>query len=164
MSVTISGSGQIIKQVVQTVKTNAFSVAGSSGTYYPVTGLSVSITPTNASNKVLVLAYFQTTSSTGYRNAFTIQRNGSNILLGDAAGSRIRATSSTFQDNTGANTNSAGFSYMDSPATTSAVTYQIAVTGEGSFTCYVNRSYNDADNTSYFRGAATIIAMEVAYA
>jgi molybdopterin-binding protein len=51
MSVTISGSGQIIKQVVQGTLTSTVSISGSS---WQSTGLTATITPTSASSKILV--------------------------------------------------------------------------------------------------------------
>ena len=52
MSVTISGSGQVPVQVIQTIKTDTFSTT--SGSLTDITGMSVTITPTSASNKILV--------------------------------------------------------------------------------------------------------------
>ena len=48
-----AGMGKVL-QVVQTVKTDSFGTS-SSTSYTDITGLSVSITPTSSSNKILVL-------------------------------------------------------------------------------------------------------------
>ena len=48
-----SGVGGKVLQVVSTVKTDTFTT--SSGTFTDLTGMSVSITPSSASNKVLIL-------------------------------------------------------------------------------------------------------------
>ena len=57
---TASGFGKVL-QVVQTVKTDTFSRASTGGDVGDITGLSVSITPSSTSSKVLVFATVQTT-------------------------------------------------------------------------------------------------------
>ena len=114
MSVTISGSGQIIKQVVQTVKTDTFST---SSTSYVSTGHAATITPTSATSKVLAI-YTATTNIQASNTAITcaIYRGATNVTgdafaLYGAAGGWISSTTT--------------ISYLDSPATTSATTYTI---------------------------------------
>lgn len=53
MSVTISGSGQIVKQVV--TATSSTAVTNNTSTYVS-TGLTANITPSNSANKILVTA------------------------------------------------------------------------------------------------------------
>ena len=94
------GVGKII-QVVSTTKTDTFSHTGSTS-FVDVTGLSVSITPTNASNKILVF-YDCTYGSTSGHTFFKLVRGSTDIKIGDAASNRIRSTfmmhnSGTFDD------------------------------------------------------------------
>lgn len=49
-----------VLQVVSTAKTDTFSTTSASGTFADITGLSVSITPSSASNKILILAEVRT--------------------------------------------------------------------------------------------------------
>lgn len=161
MSVTISGSGQIIKQVIQVVKTDAFQ-ASNSGTFINIPGLSASITPTNSANKILVMVSIGSISATN-GGALGITRNGTQIFMGDAAGTRTRVTSGDYSS-----WNSAGggthFTYLDSPATTSAVTYQAQAWVWSSSTISINEQGNDSDLVYRTRSASSITLMEVAYA
>ena len=75
-----------VLQVVQTTKTDTF-YSSSGETWYDVTGMSASITPSSSSNKILV--QFNLGKISGLNNnAFRITRNGSVMTagLGDAAG------------------------------------------------------------------------------
>ena len=53
------------------------------------------------------------------------------------------------------------FNHLDSPATTSAVSYKVMITTEGSYTLYVNRSQSDSSSSSVFRTASSFTLMEV---
>ena len=46
--------------------------------------------------------------------------------------------------------------HLDSPATTSAVTYGLYHAEEGTNALYVNRSVNDTDNDNFCRVASSI--------
>ena len=51
--------------------------------------------------------------------------------------------------------------HLDSPATTSAVTYGLYHAEEGTNALYVNRSVNDTDNDNFCRVASSITVMEI---
>ena len=62
------------------------------------------------------------------------------------------------------NINQGGLSmiHIDSPATTSAVTYKVGSASEGgSYTTYINRSAGNASSTSVFQTASSMTLMEV---
>jgi hypothetical protein len=162
MSVTISGSGQIITQVVQTVKTNLFSTSSSS--LVDVTGWSANITPTSASNKILVMAsaYVNSPGTVPYG---VLVRGSTQIFIGDAGfASNPRCSFGQAWGAGDGNSSTAGalwsLNYVDSPATTSATTYKIQVYGGGS-TIWVNGSYGSGDTSFSQRMPATIILMEI---
>jgi hypothetical protein len=165
MSVTISGSGQIVKQVQSVFKSDTFSTTAYNTTWADVTGLSVSITPSNSANKILVMASFQMQSSTATSAIYArMLRNGTAISVGDTAGSRVPASAAA---NFGAVYNSVGNSilFLDSPATTSSVTYKLQMTnGSNGQTAYLNRTGDDGDDVNRSRTPASIIVMEIAYA
>jgi hypothetical protein len=159
MAVTLSGSGQVPVQVISAIKTDVFSSTSTSFTN--ITGMSVSITPTSASNRVLVR--LDTSLSGSSLMVTRITRNGTAIAIGDAAGSRNRATNLAIQY-AGVNGDRGGYggiSFLDSPATTSAVTYQLqAFTDSGTF--YLNRTPSDGDSSSFgARAVSTITVMEI---
>ena len=163
-SLSVTGS---ILQVVQTLKTDTFSTTSTSFT--AVTGASVAITPKATSSRVLLLGtmYLGSNTSTNERSVF-VRLSGGNAAtyVGDTAGNRVRAFGSPGTRAAGVDlpNNGNGFAsiaFVDSPATTSAVTYQLEmqVTGD---TGFLGRSGTDTDNAGRGRFPTTLIAMEVA--
>ena len=91
-------------------------------------------------------------------------RNGSIIVQGDAAGSRQRMTMRSGDSDSSNVEEPLNFNYLDSPSTTSAVTYGVRLhnSDNGSATLFLNRSDNDTDQvTTTTRTVSTITAMEV---
>lgn len=163
-TVLTNASAGTVLQVVSTTKTDAFSTT--SGSYADVTGLSVSITPTSASSKILILLSLTTSGQDGSAGAvYRFMRDSTAICIGDAAGSRGRSSGGiAYISNINVYTTISG-SFLDSPATTSSTTYKVQVTGgnPGSY-CGVNRTENDADVTNPYssRATSTITVMEIA--
>ncbi len=153
---TVFANSAVI-QVKNTVKTTAFTTTSAS--FVDVTGLSVSITPTSATNNILV---FVTVSGIGADVAssgdtgFVIVRNSTQIGVNTDQVTKLSGHLS--KRNLGAGTafsfNSAA-NVLDSPATTSAVTYKIQVRGVGGGTTNINR---DVDGNG---SVSTITVMEV---
>ena len=160
-------SGSII-QVVQGTKTDNFNTTSASDV--EISGLSVSITPSSSSNKVLISVHLGMVGAEndGYAG-FTLYReiggSSADLCIGDSGGGNrpsrtFVGTTNNYQDY---NAYSASFQYLDSPNTTSAITYKIKVrSGFANKNIYVNRMHAD-DNENYtFRSASTYIAQEVA--
>ncbi len=166
---TVIGAGAVL-QVVSTTKTDTTSFTSTdTNTYVDITGMSVTITPTTTTSRILVMytaGVSQTTSATIHirllRDSTSIgQGNASSNRLGDSLVWRIQANqygydiaplSSSFLDTT-------------RPASTSAITYKLQATLGSSYngTFYLNRSAGDADNADYTgRTASTITVMEIA--
>jgi hypothetical protein len=154
-----------VLQVLQATKTDTFSVTGSDFT--DVTGLSISITPSNSSNKILVLIHLHLDSTVGgFTNPWRIMRNSTAIAIGDAAGSRRQVTgtgTSVFTLGPLTGVHQAAM-WLDSPSTTSSTTYkiQVATYTNSTGTTYVNRGGSDDDNINHARAASSIIVMEIA--
>ena len=155
------GSTSAVIQVKSTTKSDTFTM--SSATYADVTGLSVSITPTSASNKSYVVASVNFNGDAGVTGAAAqLVRGSTAIGIGDAAGSRAQATSGGVQGADDDYPGSSSLTFLDSPATTSATTYKVQVRGTGgSPAVYVNRGLADTNTASYFRYISTITVMEV---
>lgn len=156
-----------ILQVVQGVLTTTFSVAPGANTFGTVTGLSASITPTSASSKILVNLDMYVGCS-GYQVGIRLYRNGTHIGAATAEGSRTAATfyHNAYNSSTVAMTYTcirAGGMYLDSPASTSSLSYTVGIKDYSSYTAYVNRS-NVYQNTSDYdhNTISTITLMEVA--
>ena len=154
---TAVGSDPGVFQVVSTAKTDTFSTTSTSFT--DVTGLTVSITPSSATNKVLIIAQV----ALGSANGTSLRLSGGNATnyVGAAAGSRIQAIIG------GSNMSISGFmdamtlAYLDSPATTSSTTYAVQLRVNAG-TAYVNQSPSDVDSADFARGASSITVIEVA--
>lgn len=150
-------AGQVV-QVVQGLKTDSFSSTATS--YTDVTGVSVTITPSSASNKVLVLCQFSS-ASYNQESWFRLTGGNSGTYIGDAAGSRERAASQFGAVANSARADNNSIIYLDSPATTSAITYKLQTKTISTGTVYVGRGYTDSDSTSIGRFPTSIIAIEV---
>ena len=147
-----------VLQVVQTVKTDTFSTTSTSLT--DITGMSVSITPTSASSKILVCYDLGHVGASGSVITGTALLRGSTVIgSGAAAGSRILV--STGQVDDGNRGQPQSFMFLDSPATTSSTTYKLQIYAS-SDTIYVNRTSSDTDSVAYFRTASSITVMEIA--
>jgi len=152
-----------ILQVVSTAKTDTFTTSSTS--YTPITGLSATITPRSTSSKILVLAQISHgfPSGNGY-GFFKVTRGGTDIYKGDTAGSRTTGVFGGYSsvDLTIA-MESGSIMTLDSPSTTSSITYQAEVVLGGAGTlAYINRSASDNDNAQRGRGASSITLIEVA--
>jgi len=147
-----------VGQVVSTNLPTTFSTAATS--YTDITGLSVSITPTLATSKVLVLVGFSASVSGDIAVMFQLVRGSTAIDIGDASGSRTRASFSMLSNDTGFQLGTYNLNFLDSPATTSATTYKMQMF-VNSGTGYINRTGSDADSATRPRTAANITVMEV---
>jgi hypothetical protein len=153
-----AGVGGKVLQVIQSVKTDTFTSTSTSFT--DITGLSVSITPTSTSNKILVMVHLMGHGQSGANHGlFRLLRDSTVIYAGDTAGNRA----SCFGDSITADVNGAEANvaiYLDSPSTTSSITYKIqGVTEAGTF--YVNRTPNDGDTIARGRTASSILVQEI---
>tara|TARA_B100000963_G_scaffold358974_1_gene384996 strand:+ start:257 stop:787 length:531 start_codon:yes stop_codon:yes gene_type:complete len=158
-----SGSSGGIIQVRSTTKTDTFS-SSTTGSFVDVTGLAVTITPHRADSKILVTAMCSVgNSGTGTRSGMRLVRDSTPIAVATDVGSRTAASFGTFNAHgNAANTQVPAYvQFLDSPATTSAVTYKIQLHTGDSSTMYVNRTGEDANNSGEKRGVSTITVMEV---
>ena len=154
-----SGVGGKVLQVVQGTKTDTASVTATS---YTSLGLSVSITPTSASNKILILVNAKIGWVTGQIRYTALFRDSTQLLTPTSASSRQEASLVwTDTPNGGQGIFAAPDMFLDSPSTTSSTTYALYAKVYSSGTIYINRSSNDGDAGNVGRTASSIIAMEI---
>ncbi len=152
-------SGGKVLQVVSATVTDTPSITTSSG-WVDWSGLSVTITPTLATSKILITASVNVSNNSD--SAQRLVRGSTAICIGDQQGSnRNRAT-------TGGNIHRGAHemmqysvNYLDSPNTTSATTYKMQATDNNSQTQYLNREETDSDQVDDSIGASTITVMEI---
>ena len=160
---TNTATGKIL-QVIQTVKTDTFS-STTTGSDVDITGLSVSITPSATTSKILVTYDTNISgSNAGYSGNIHLKRGSTKIYQGDAEGSRTRSTQFfiTRNDTIGhLETIKVHGSFLDSPNTTSETTYKISYNAINTHTT-VNKTMYDDDATGVARVPSTITVMEIA--
>ena len=166
--ITTGSSGQSIPkaalptgsvlQVNTTTKSDTFS-STTTNAWTDITGLTVSITPTSSSSKIMIFCSVQGVNNN--TNAyFRLVRGATAIGVGDAAGSRSQVSSSNIAGVNGNSMWGSSFQFLDSPATTSSTTYKVQFITDGA-TTYVNRTHTD-DNALYTgRSQSTITVMEI---
>ena len=148
-----------VVQVVQTVKTDTFS-ATPGNSWVDITGLSVAITPSSSSNRVMV--FFSVHGATGNLSYVRLLRDSTAIGVGETSGSRVSCTVGNFSHAGDSNRcYEWGTNFLDSPATTSAITYKLQVFCETSNTFFLNRSTGDQNNVVGFRPISQITVMEI---
>jgi len=153
-----------VLQAVQTIKTDTFSTQ--SITPVDITGFSVNITPSSTSSKILVQCSTYISNS-AYNGYVFLLRDSSQIFTADAAGSRPATSGCVGGYSSGNMTyslNSSSITYLDSPNTTSQVTYKLQMSSySASHITYMNRTYTDRDTAGYEpRAASSITVMEIA--
>lgn len=153
-------TGHII-QIVNKNFPTSYSHSGSSGAWVAVSGFTQTFTPSNSSNKVLVmLSTTISNSNTSEHTAVRVTRDGNSLSsqIGSALAS-LGGHQTTYSNTTNSTRNATGW-YYDSPGTSSQVTY--AVWGfSNSSTFYMNRAGTVADNTSYVIGTSNLTLMEI---
>jgi hypothetical protein len=140
------GGGKVLQVVNATVSTQASTTS----TSYTDTGLTANITPSSASSKVLVILMQNGVAKVGDTSVdLKLVRAGSDItqFVGSAA----------FDNGTGWNDiGTAGITYLDSPATTSATTYKTQFkSGSSGNTAYVQLF--GADSSDMAKSSITLI-------
>jgi|TARA_R100000455_G_C6216132_1_gene82092 hypothetical protein len=175
LSFAAAGGGKVL-QVVSTTKTDVFSATITAGDNQTgdITGLTVSITPSNASNKILLMPSVSCSLSIGYPQLL-FYKDGS-VLTGaiaDAAnksydGSALRRMTFSAENSLYSSIVQTG-NFLDTAGGTSAITYSIRITNARSgadSTAYINRGGDTDEYASSFplmaRFISTFTAMEIA--
>ena len=144
---------------VKTTVVTAATATTTSTSYVDTTGMSVDITPTLSSSKILVFVNFHGGSS-AMTPSYTLLRDSTQIFMGDAAGSRVRSFQGSWEDDNREMADATAI-FLDAPATTSATTYKMQWLVQHS-TTNLNKDQNDIDQPYSNRSASSITAMEIA--
>jgi len=156
---SLTGTGKVL-QVVSTTKTDTFTTLAND-VEVAITGLTATITPTATSSKVMVDIHIAH-SSNGVTHKLRVKRGTTLIGAGDAAGSRHRAGMPFPLHSDSNQAYASSFSYLDSPSTTSATTYNTyTIADNGAELLYVNHSKNDYNTATGGRYISTITLTEI---
>ena len=157
-----------ILQVQTTMVSTPSSQSVAANTLTEVTGVSVNITPSSTSSKILLFGSWNGemgTSGNEYNHIFSFKRD-STYLGSPVAGNRtvgIGVAGITLSGNVSSTVESSpALQYLDTPATTSQITYKLSFEGVAAATLYNNRTVADTNSAGYERGMSMITAMEIA--
>jgi hypothetical protein len=154
-TLTVNGAAPAYGKVLQVVQGTLTTILSTSSSTYSDTGVTATITPTSATSKVLVLAQL---SGCGKGSSNTtmhtrIVKNGSLLVGMDIGACTNGGTGQNYIGSIVAN-------YLDSPASTSALTYKIQ------FNSFNNTSYvefnNQTGGASGGTSLSSITLMEIA--
>ena len=152
----IKGGGKI-GQVVSTFKSDAFSSTADG--FFDITGLSVSITPSATSSKVLVISDVALGSSdfNAFNIGFKVLRGSTSVGI-STAGSNNYSGGFNFYGNDTTYAFGNAKVFLDSPSSTSSLTYKVQGSKfDSSGTFYLNRK----GSTANYGGESSITVMEV---
>mgnify|MGYP003138180178 CR=1 FL=1 len=158
-----------VLQVVSATKTDTSSFSSTTtNTFVDLADMTVTITPTSATSKILVMFTVNITRTSSATQHVRLMRDTTAICIGDAAGSRLRDTVVTRDSPTGGAPYTLALfavsnSYLDSPGTTSATVYKLQGTLGSTYsgTFYINQSVDDSDADYGPRTASSITVMEI---
>ena len=164
-------TGCIINVLSTTITTALDLGSVSSGGEVQVTGLTVAITPKTTSSKMLLM-YNVMGSKSGIGGMANLKLVRDSTAIGVAIGlnsnqlaltagfDQYSNTSGEYNENTVISSGT----FLDSPSTTSEVTYKIFMVNVSttSRNIYINRTVNDGDLVYNVRGTSTLTVMEVA--
>ena len=156
------GGGKLL-QTIMVHKTDTTSHSAGS-TMQDISGMAVNITPSASTSKILVTSCLNFCTQHGqYAFALYLLRDSTFLTLGDTSSNRNRATFGGLSDlNNGYDTRPFNLSFLDSPNTTSQVTYKWQWNNPTHSTpLYLNRSYSDIDGSYGMRVSSNIIVQEI---
>lgn len=159
--------GTVLQVVSAFDNTHYVFNAGSANqvTFYNITGLSLNITPRSTTSRILLLAHVSVAqANNGYNNYLRFARNGNGIASSEPRGLFTNGSTATvgWRGNMDQQLVGMAMTYVDSPATTSQVTYNIQCCNSGgsSYPSYINRVISP-DTTWQQPGTSNLIAMEI---
>jgi hypothetical protein len=155
-----------VVQVQSTSDTSTAAMSNAVGTWADVGSLSVNITPNSTSNKIMVLASVCAgqANSNPYALWFRLLRDATPVGVGSSSNTRSEISFAMIPFGTyiGDDMGSSQFSYLDSPSTTSQITYKIQGASRANGDWAYNMSDDQDNNPAYAQGISTITVMEIA--
>jgi hypothetical protein len=149
---TPAGGGKVL-QVVQQVLTTNTTVAS---TTFTDSGLTLSITPSSTSSKIMVIAsvqfgYYRGVNAAG--GSLNIMRGATQVL--ETNGMRVYVNNNA--NNAAANSAMQSLVYLDSPSTTSSTTYKVQMKSEST----AQSAFCEINGDDYGTATSTLTLMEI---
>jgi len=155
-----------VLQIQSTQVSTTTSQTITTGVLAEITNMSVNITPLFSNSKILLQAQWMgefTSSTLAYNSIFSFKRNDTYLgsLDDDNRYHGIMPPAINLNSSAASTTESSFLMYMDTPSTTSAITYKLSIIASGG-TVYNNRTVTDSNSGGYERGMSMITATEIA--
>ena len=130
--------------------------------YQDITDLTLSITPSSTSNKILAKCVLNASANSNQRFGVRIVRDGSMIFTPTSIGSRTAAH--VFGSGLGSNipNQPSVIELLDAPSSTSSLTYKVQAHCEASSYLYINSTQTWTDDFTKFGAVSTLTLMELA--
>lgn len=166
---TVYSPGSVVQMVNTTLYTpTSVSIPVGAATNTNIPDFLCSITPKSASSRVYVqVRWFGEFSpqTSNWNTMFGLKRNGTAVgvnpsTAGGATGISMAALG-YYSNDANSTPEIMFFDFYDSPATTSAVVYQVYANGTDASTIYTNRTVT-ASSAAYEYGSSTITLWEIA--
>ena len=151
-------------QVVTTIKRNVFTTTSSS--FVEIPSLTCTITPNASTSKVLVFGSvcYGHNNDAPWLNCFRLKRDSvDTLMIADADGNRGRHSGGGQRSGHRDDTHWWPILFLDSPVTTSAITYRVMTRAESPRTVYINRG-DETDGNQVISGrfCSSLTVMEIA--
>ena len=161
LDASLIGGGKV-GQVVQTHFTTQSQMSSSS--FAAISGCTVDITPSATSSKVFVMISLCSGVNGASYGFFKLYRDSTVIGSGSDSSNRIGCNFSISQndgDNTSDGVKQVNYQYLDSPSSTSALTYTVQASTFNNSTITYNKTPDNSDNGRTAQGSSTITVIEV---
>jgi len=153
-----------VLQTLSMTKNTASSISSSS---FADTGLTLNITPSSTSSKVLITG-FVNVAEDYFRSYIIVTRDGTSLAVGEARGSRPQVYSSSTTTNGWDvfDISPIPINILDSPNTTSQVNYKIqykdyqGTDNDSSAIAYINRCHNDRNSSIYDPRTVSVLTVQ----
>lgn len=160
----LAGAGKVLQ--VSTQWKNSSWSASSDNSFHEVSGLNATLTPSSSSNKILMIVSLGVIGTNNNTAGCRVERyaSGNGVWIGNGAGSGNRPQF-VFGSHQRGSYHQSGVSWhiLDSPGTTSAVTYKIYAGCHGGGTVTVNKTNGDQNDANLESGrrSSSITLLEV---
>lgn len=161
MDFQAAAAGGKVGQVLNVIQPAAFSSNATS--WADMTGLTLAITPSATSSKILWNYNLMTGVNGDYGHVKIVYGDGSDLTtasIGTAYETRTRATSGGLYHASTGEENHISMQGLDSPSTTSATTYKLQWFVASGY-MYCNRGVLDGNNAGSDRAISTLTLMEI---
>ncbi len=151
-----------ILQVKSVTLTTSSSFSNTS--YTDISGLSLSITPSSASNKILILSHLVTAAESSGSFGARLARGGTGISINTDSGSFTQGSFGGLDHGNSPPdaTASGSIVFLDAPSSTSSLTYSIQAISPAGDVQYINRPTANSSTVHEHRATSSLTLIEIA--